>query len=61
MSGDRAEIQQRLEESIIKDDESLLQDRKVVAFSHRVKNIGMQLSRSDAQLFNQFITAALGE
>lgn len=62
LQGDKVRICQKLEEFIIHDDEKYLGGcEHITAVGHKIKQSGMELSRSDAQEFNQFITAALGE
>lgn len=59
LPGDKLEICQNLESFIINDDLSLLHSNQRDV-GQKLRNYGMQLSRKDAQQFNQFITAALG-
>lgn len=48
-----------LESFVINDDISSL-DQSLREFGQKLRHHGMQLSRNDAQSFNQFIMAALG-
>lgn len=71
MQGDKVKICDHLEQYIINDDEKLItgsqesndsaQIKELLSFGQKLKTCGMELSRENAQEFNQFITAALGE
>jgi len=37
------------------------EDELKIEMGHKIKRMGVLLSRSDAQAFNNFITAAIGE
>uniref|UniRef100_A0A7S3CU83 Uncharacterized protein n=1 Tax=Strombidium rassoulzadegani TaxID=1082188 RepID=A0A7S3CU83_9SPIT len=67
---DQETVGSQLEEFIIRDDLKVIEQqyeknnqtcKQILSLGQKVKQAGMELSRQNAQEFNSFITAALGE
>jgi len=75
IQGDRVQVCSQLEQFIINDDEKYItaacsgednerraaMRNELLSFGQKLKTHGMELSRGNAQEFNDFIKAALGE